>query len=256
MNTKRTTDKQPCDKSCLISQWRAKTSWITACFGDTTFPAAATSSPFIASADSATRSTPGMLEMHTASEWKKLFNRFVDYHWNFFRTKNENIEKLFESDKKRSIQFIPNLPAKIYLHASDEVTSFDLLPQFVYENVFIVELSVIMRETFTTKDVSQLSPAQRKCIFQTEIDLKYFNKDFYSLSSCMIQCRMEKALKLCKCIPPFYLPSKGSSRECSTQDELKCLKENRHNITRTKECSHCLLGCMNIVYESDKLTLE
>lgn len=170
------------------------------------------------------------------------------------RTRNDDIAKLFESDKIRALRFFLNAPSKVYLHAQEEVTSFDILPQFIWEKQFYVDLHVSMKETFTTDDVIQLSSVQRKCFFQDEVNLNYFKSDFYSTSTCMLKCRMEKANKLCKCIPPFYAPSTGSHQECASKDELKCLKENRHNITHTKGCSHCLLSCLNTVYESDKLT--
>jgi Amiloride-sensitive sodium channel len=170
---------------------------------------------------------------------------------NDFRTKNNNIENVLETDKKRSLGFFLNFPSKVYLHATEEVTGYDILPQFLWEYKFFVDLLVTMKQTHTTNDVEQLSPAQRKCIVQGEKDS---NNDFYSSTTCMLQCRMEKANKLCKCIPPFYSPTTESFQECASKEELECLKENRHNITQTKGCSHCLLSCSNTVYESDKLT--
>jgi acid-sensing ion channel, other len=184
----------------------------------------------------------------------KTFQRLFDYLRLIFRTKNVNIKNILEVDRKRSIRFFLHFASKVYVHATEEVTTFDILPQFLWERPFFVDLLVTLTQTFTTKDVEQLSPAQRKCIFQSEVDLKYFKSDFYSSTTCTMQCRMEKANKLCKCIPPFYLPSTGSHRECVTRSELECVAKYRHNITSTKGCLHCLLGCLNTIYEKDKLT--
>lgn len=68
-----------------------------------------------------------------------------------------------------------------------------------------MEVRISKKNTYTTDDARQLSIGQRKCIFSDEIKLNYF-PDAYTFSSCMKQCRMNKAIKLCKCNPPFYKP--------------------------------------------------
>jgi acid-sensing ion channel, other len=190
------------------------------------------------------------------SQQKKPSNRLDDYIQLSSRTKNKNIRKLFEHDKKRSLRFFLNSTSKVYLHATEEVTSFDVFPQFISRKLDFIDLLVIFRETFTTKDVRALSMAQRKCIFHDEVDLKYFEQEVYSSSTCMLRCRMRTANDLCGCIPPFYLPATGSFRGCSTRGDLECLKKNVNNITSTRNCGSCLLKCSSIVYESDKLKQE
>lgn len=112
-----------------------------------------------------------------------------------------------------------------------------------------------MKQTYTTDDAKQLTVGQRKCLFQGEIDLNYYKNDIYSLSACMKQCRMQKANKLCGCIPPFYAPTTGNKfRQCSLSD-FKCLQENLNNITGIRGCLHCELSCLNTVYESEKFTM-
>jgi acid-sensing ion channel, other len=163
------------------------------------------------------------------------------------------MNNLFETDKKWATTFVLNHPSKVYLHSTEEITGNDILPSFTWDVSFSIDLLITMKQTYTTDDAKQLTIGQRKCIFQGEEDLDYFKNDVYSLSACMIQCRMNKANKLCKCIPPFYAPATGSYRECSLSD-FKCLRDNRENITDIRGCPRCELSCLNTVYESEKFT--
>lgn len=147
--------------------------------------------------------------------------------------------------------FALNNPSKVYLHSIEEVSSYDIRSQFLWDESFSVDLLISMKQTYTTDDAKQLTVGQRKCIFQGEIDLNYYKNDIYSLTACMKQCRMQKADKLCKCIPPFYEPATGNYRECTLSD-FKCLADNRNNITDIRSCKDCELSCLNTVYESEK----
>lgn len=171
----------------------------------------------------------------------------------FNRIKNDRINKLFETDTKWSISFVLNHPSKVYLHSTEEVSGFDIRPQFIWEDGYSVDLLITMKQTYTTDDAKQLSVGQRKCIFQGEVPLDYYKNDVYSLSACMKQCRMKLVNKYCKCILPYYMPAKGSYQQCKISD-FKCLQENRNNFTSIKSCSQCGLSCMNTVYESEKFT--
>lgn len=183
--------------------------------------------------------------------------KFCCFTENFFcslsekRIKNDVINNLFETDKTWATTFVLNHPSKVYLHSAEEITGNDILDSFTWEENFAIDLLITMKQTYTTDDAKQLTIGQRKCIFQDEVDLGYFKNDIYSISACMIQCRMKKANKYCKCIPPFYAPATGSYRECSWSD-FQCLKDNLENITDIKGCQHCELSCLNTVYESEK----
>lgn len=180
----------------------------------------------------------------STKKWKKK---------TFFRTLNDRIENLSETDKKWAISFVLNHPSKVYLHSVEEISGHDISPQFLWETGNSIDLLISMKQTYTTDDAKQLTVGQRKCLFQGEIDLNYYQNDIYSLSACMIQCRMQKASKLCKCIPPFYAPATGTYRHCVLSD-FRCLRDNRRNITDIRGCSQCELSCMNTVYESEKFT--
>lgn len=137
------------------------------------------------------------------------------------------------------------------------ISLFDIVDED--EKVKHVESLISMKQTYTTDDAKQLTVKQRKCIFQDEVDLHYYKDDIYSLSVCMIKCRMQKAMRLCKCIPPFYAPfgENLQSKSCkSTLENIACLARNHKNITGISGCSHCELSCFTTVYETEKFSLR
>jgi acid-sensing ion channel, other len=167
------------------------------------------------------------------------------------RVKNERINILFETDKKWALTIIPTKSAKVFVHSTEEVTSHDYRPTFMFDVGYQIDLLITMKQTYTTDDARQLSIGQRKCIFPDEVKLKYYKNDTYSFTACMKHCRMEKANKLCKCIPPFYAPASGNYRHCGL-DDFGCLDKHRDNITDIKNCRQCELSCLNTVYDIEK----
>lgn len=145
----------------------------------------------------------------------------------------------------------------MYLHSPDDVTAFEMIPLFDWVESEKVESLISMRQTYTSDDARQLTVAQRKCIFHDEVDLKYYNRDSYSLSLCMVKCRMQKALKLCNCVPPYYAPfgENLQSKGCkATIENIQCISKNLKNITSISGCSHCELSCDTTIYETEKFT--
>lgn len=175
------------------------------------------------------------------------------YVFSSHRVRNDRINDLFETDKKWALSVVPTQSANVFLHSSDEVTSHDFRPTFFFDVGYSIELLITMKQTYTTDDARQLTVEQRKCIFADEVKLKYYKNDEYSFSACMKYCRMEKANKLCKCIPPFYAPATGSYRQCGLDDFL-CLLKYRQNITDIRNCRHCELNCLNTVYDIEKFS--
>ena len=68
----------------------------------------------------------------------------------------------------------------------------------------------------------------------------------------MKECRLDKTLHFCGCIPPFYASSKKTLEYCGI-DELDCLVKHKENITDINTCNHCELSCTNTVFEVEKL---
>lgn len=67
----------------------------------------------------------------------------------------------------------------------------------------------------------------------------------------MRDCRIDIVLKFCKCVPPFYKPSKAY-KYCTIKD-IECLSNHASNITNMRLCNHCELCCYNTVYDIEKL---
>jgi len=158
---------------------------------------------------------------------------------------------LYETDKNWGITFVPTRTSKVFVHSIDEVTSLDFRQTFQWDTGYAIDLLITMKQTYTTEDALQLTVNQRQCIFPNEVKLNYYKNDNYSFSACMKHCRMEKANKLCKCIPPFYKPASGNYRYCGLPD-IECLLKFSDNITDIRSCRRCELSCLNTVYDIEK----
>lgn len=90
---------------------------------------------------------------------------------------------------------------QIYIHSSEEIPSLDMDPQLVWTQQ-ISKIFFSSKHTYTVDDARQLSISQRRCIFHDEQKLVIQSR--FSYSACMMQCRMETALRFCECVPNFY----------------------------------------------------
>ncbi|XP_030388356.1 sodium channel protein Nach [Scaptodrosophila lebanonensis] len=112
----------------------------------------------------------------------------------------------------------------IPLHTSDEITaSFKVL------------------ETVASKNLRQLSVAQRKCVFNDE-ETSYLK--IYSKSVCLARCRAIMALEMCNCVPFFYQFVDGPS--CSPAG-FECLLDFKWPIWALHICK-CPSTCTEIEY--------
>ncbi|XP_034660727.1 sodium channel protein Nach [Drosophila subobscura] len=157
---------------------------------------------------------------------------------------------LYETDKKWALFFVPNSTSRIFIFSNEEYFGSDFNAQIDWSESQLVEVRISKKNTYTTDDARQLSIGQRKCIFSDEVKLNYF-PEAYTFSSCMKQCRMNKAIKLCKCNPPFYKPINNVPM-CMVKD-FDCLDEFKANITNIKDCLQCELSCSKTVFNIDKL---
>ncbi|XP_065082360.1 sodium channel protein Nach-like [Ochlerotatus camptorhynchus] len=174
-------------------------------------------------------------------------SKFIDAPERWERSTEVNY--LYETDKKWGLTFAPLQPSHIFVHSYNEISGWDFRPQVKWDVNFAIDFLISMKETYTTEDARQLSTGQRKCIFPDEVELKYYRDD-YTFSGCMKECRMQKCLKYCKCIPPFYAPP--VSLPFCTVKQLACLAKYTANITSISGCQNCELGCHNTVYDIEK----
>ncbi|XP_034490359.1 sodium channel protein Nach [Drosophila innubila] len=173
----------------------------------------------------------------------------------FKSTAKEDVETgaphdLYETDKKWALFFLPNSTTQIFIFSNEEYFGADFNAQIDWAEDQLVEVRISKKNTYTTDDARQLSIGQRKCIFSDEVKLNYFT-DAYTFSSCMKQCRMAKAIMLCKCNPPFYKPINNVPM-CAVKD-FSCLNDYKLNITNIRDCLQCELSCSKTVFNIDKL---
>ncbi|KAK7792769.1 hypothetical protein R5R35_004882 [Gryllus longicercus] len=142
----------------------------------------------------------------------------------------------------------PVEPILVYIQSNDEAPIVDVSPQheWMYQ---LKKLSFSAKQTYTTSEARQLSIRQRRCVFPDEIKLD--TDSIYTYTSCMSQCRLRRLLKLCGCAPFFYATIKNK-KICGV-DDLGCLVEKNAKLLDESKSCKCELGCMNTVYEVEKL---
>lgn len=139
------------------------------------------------------------------------------------------------------------------MNPTDEPMHFDQSPVFQTELETSVDITVSMLETKNDKSVEDLAIHQRKCIFRDEAKLKHFKSERYTFSGCMRDCRVDLALDICGCLPPFHPPNNCNSTFCGAKD-LKCLKDMR--ITDFSECNDCELACDFTTFTVENIKTE
>lgn len=120
---------------------------------------------------------------------------------------------LFETDKKWGLKFVPTRIADIYLHSYLETTTFDFKPPVTWAANFAIDLLISMKQTYTTDQATQLTIAQRKCIFEHERKMIY-RKENYTFTGCMRECRIANSMKYCGCVAPFYISDTRTLKYC------------------------------------------
>lgn len=186
------------------------------------------------------------------------------------RQENKNFLELFETDKKWAIRSTLKSSVKVFVHAHQEHFGWDFRPH-VFDTEGGADLLISLKQTYTTDDAKQLSVAQRKCLFDDERKLKFFDHE-YTFTACSIECRIKNALKFCGCVPPFYRQIRkfsiiqfhneaglngffvAATKPYCTVMDIKCLARFSANITNIRSCVDCELTCANTVFDIEKLT--
>ncbi|CRK93114.1 CLUMA_CG006714, isoform A [Clunio marinus] len=166
---------------------------------------------------------------------------------------NEVLNKhlfLIDSDGNEKLQFQPKIPANIFLNAIDEPLSLKQIHIEETNSQSSTLAFISLKQTKTNGNVRELSTHQRKCVFKDEIQMKYYQDQPYSLSICLRECRIDEAIELCGCLPPFYRPAILNLRFCDVQD-TQCFMH--HDIWSEEKCSHCYLTCDVTVFSLENV---
>ncbi|XP_066585154.1 sodium channel protein Nach-like [Prorops nasuta] len=123
-----------------------------------------------------------------------------------------------------SFSILPSNGFQILIHSSldyPDATSGSLQEILVSpktEN--FVSLEAI--SVYAIPAVKDYDVLERDCFFSSEQSSKF--QGYYSYSDCIVLCRMEDVIKICKCLPFFYpsLENKATLRTCNLMD-LHCL---------------------------------
>ncbi|CAK9830944.1 Sodium channel protein Nach [Anthophora retusa] len=107
-----------------------------------------------------------------------------------------------------------------------------------------VELKVV--GAYSTNSIRSYPVEKRGCIFADELESNYTN---YSISECVVACRLEHIWTKCKCRPFFY-PRQGSTERMSYKiipyedSNLESALENENVV----HCIHCYPECDDTTY--------
>ncbi|CAG9129416.1 unnamed protein product [Plutella xylostella] len=126
------------------------------------------------------------------------------------------------------------------------------------------------RKQLATDEVRKYSLETRKCLFHDDYYSVY--RGMYSMSACIIRCRIKTVLSLCKCVP-YFLPTRDHEPVCSL-DNLRCLNKYREKfmflfpVSAESEagleqdmhdsmfCPECAADCEHTQHSSQASTLE
>ncbi|CAO1377745.1 unnamed protein product [Diamesa serratosioi] len=140
----------------------------------------------------------------------------------------------------------------IYMNSADEILNYETQPIYESNSEKEANIYISMTKTRTDENARDLSLGQRKCIFDNEMKMKYYKDEVYSYSGCMKECRIDKVMLLCGCIPPFYSPThqRDNLPNCNSSS-FPCLSQD--NITDLHDCNHCELSCTDTVFTMDQV---
>lgn len=114
-----------------------------------------------------------------------------------------------------------------------------------------VHALIAMQQTNTNKNALDLSLHQRKCLFEEEVTMKYFADEPYTITGCLKECKLDQAMKICGCLPPFYWPSQLSNATYCDFQSLKCLKDEK--VWKVDQCRQCELSCDYTTFSVENL---
>lgn len=157
-----------------------------------------------------------------------------------YRVENANLERVDEFDDA-NLSFEVSTFSTLYMNPVEEALHFEQAPLTQLKPGEAIRALIAMQQTNTDSSAHDLSIHQRKCIFGREMSLKYFKDDPYSITGCLKECKLEQALRICGCVPPFYRSNDlRNVTHCDIQS-LKCLKDEK--VWNVRQCRHCELSC-------------
>ena len=98
----------------------------------------------------------------------------------------------------------------------------------------------VSSQVFSASDIKSLKPKDRKCHFEDEGDLKFYER--YSYRNCRFECSIQNTEKLVGCIP-WYFPHGHNSTICDPWVEKEFMKLMGDAKYGQNGCEACLPDC-------------
>lgn len=146
---------------------------------------------------------------------------------------------------------------QLYVHAPIDVP-YQLSEGMIRETVLLghdKELILNVIEVHNDESVQDLSMEQRRCRFADEhVPDRQGIYEFYSYSSCVVECTVLLQLANCNCTSHFMaVPGRNSLPVCDYRG-LICLTRIRDKIMTERKSCECMSSCeepeYNIIYNS------
>lgn len=166
---------------------------------------------------------------------------------------NKNLLTVDEFDDLR-LKFDLEVRSKIFINSAQEAMHYEqplMTHTELHKSVYIL---ISMQETESDDTIQTLSVNQRKCVYKDEKKLKYFNDELYSYSGCLKECKIDKSLEVCGCLPPFYRYPRFNNLTYCDFKSLKCLKDEK--ILKRCSDSDCELSCNYTTFTLENVQQE
>lgn len=146
---------------------------------------------------------------------------------------------------------------QVHVHAPIDVP-FHFAEGMIRETVLLgnyKELILNVIEVFNHENVEELDYEQRRCRYAHEhVEDRLGIYEFYSYSTCIVECTVSLHLLYCNCTSHFMaVPSKNSLPVCDYRG-LTCLTNIHEKILLERKSCDCISSCeepeYNIIYNT------
>ncbi|EDS29852.1 pickpocket [Culex quinquefasciatus] len=144
---------------------------------------------------------------------------------------------------------------KLTVHPPDEIALTG--DRFLRLNNFdVIELTFTPNALYTARDLHDASPTRRKCFFNHERYLRFFNH--YNQANCIAECVSNYTLKKCGCVK-FLMPRTATMKICDAS-KIACysniLKEVFEDVFYSEQhnkltACQCLPACNSVRYQAE-----
>ncbi|XP_023292748.2 sodium channel protein Nach [Lucilia cuprina] len=147
---------------------------------------------------------------------------------------------------------------QLYVHSPVEIP-FQSADGMIKETILLgsnKELVINAMEVYNHPNLNKINYEERRCRFLHELtvlgkELKLY--EFYSFSTCTVECVFAKHLRLCNCSNHFLVKEDSPYQMCDYEG-LLCLTDYFYDISEERRLCDCMSPCdepeYNIIYNS------